>query len=63
MPQHSDIVLKNTDGSSNKVELTLWKDSPSVPGGYKLDSLAFLPPRQPTDDANYQQVDLSLIHI
>ena len=57
MPQHSDIVLQNTDGSSNKVELTLWKDSPSVPGGYKLDSLAFLPPRQPTDDANYQQVD------
>lgn len=57
MPQHSDIILQNTDGSSNKVELTLWKDSPSVPGGYKLDSLAFLPPRQPTDDANYQQVD------
>ena len=57
MPQHTDVVLQNTDGSSNKVELTLWKDSPSVPGGYKLDSLAFLPPRQPTDDANYQQVD------
>jgi hypothetical protein len=44
MPQHSDIVLQNTDGSSNKVELTLWKDSPSVPGGYKLDSLAFTTP-------------------
>ena len=57
MPQHTDVKLQNTDGSSNPVELTLWKDSPSLPGGYSLGNKAFLPPRQPTDDANYQQVD------
>ena len=57
MPQNSDVVLQHTDESSNIVDLTLWKDSPSLPGGYQLSSLPFLPPRQPTDDANYQQVD------
>ena len=57
MPQHTDIKLEHTDGSSNPVELTLWKDSPNLPGGYSLGNKAFLPPRQPTDDANYQQVD------
>ena len=57
MPQNSDVVLQHTDESSNVVDLTLWKDSPSLPGGYQLSSLPFLPPRQPTDDANYQQVD------
>ena len=59
MPQNSDVVLQHTDESSNVVDLTLWKDSPSLPGGYQLSSLPFLPPRQPTDDANYQQVDPS----
>jgi len=57
MPQNADVVLQHTDGSSNTVDLTLWKDSPSLAGGYQLSSLPFLPPRQPTDDANYQQVD------
>ena len=57
MPQQSDIILTNTDGTSNKVELTLWKDSPSVPQGYSSSIVPFLPARQPTDDANYQQVD------
>ena len=57
MPQHTDVKLQHTDGSSNPVELTLWKDSPNLPNGYSLGSKPFLPPRQPTDDANYQQVD------
>jgi hypothetical protein len=57
MPQHSDVVLSNTDGSSNKVELTLWKDSTTLPQGYSTAVIPFLPGRQPTDDANYQQVD------
>lgn len=57
MPQHSDVVLSNTDGSSNKVELTLWKDSTALPQGYSTAVIPFLPGRQPTDDANYQQVD------
>ena len=56
MPQHTDVKLQHTDGSSNPVELTLWKDSPNLPNGYSLGSKPFLPPRQPTDDANYQQV-------
>ena len=60
MAQQSDVVLQNTDGSSNTVELTLWKDSPSMPGGYQTGTTPFLPPRQPTDDANYQQIDPQL---
>ena len=60
MAQHSDIVLQHTDGSSNTVELTLWKDSPTLTGGYQTGTLPFLPPRQPTDDANYQQIDPQL---
>ena len=30
MAQQSDIVIQNTDGASNKVELTLYKDSPDL---------------------------------
>lgn len=57
MPQHADVILTNTDGSSNKVELSLWKDSTAIPQGYSSSVVPFLPARQPTDDANYQQVD------
>jgi len=57
MPQQADVILTNTDGTSNKVELTLWKDSTSVSQGYSSAIIPFLPARQPTDDANYQQVD------
>ncbi len=60
MAQHTDIVIQHTDGSSNTVELTLWKDSPTLTGGYQTGTLPFLPPRQPTDDANYQQIDPQL---
>ena len=60
MAQQSDIVIQNTDGSSNKVELTLYKDSPDLTGGYQTGTTPFLPPRQPTDDANYQQIDPQL---
>ena len=60
MAQHSDIVIQHTDGSSNVVELSLWKDSPELVGGYQTGTLPFLPPRQPTDDANYQQIDPQL---
>ena len=60
MAQQSDVVIQNTDGSTNVVELSLWKDSPNLPGGYQTGTTAFLPPRQPTDDANYQQIDPQL---
>ena len=43
MPQHTDVKLQHTDGSSNPVELTLWKDSPNLPNGYSLGSKPFLP--------------------
>ena len=60
MAQQSDVVIQNTDGSTNVVELSLWKDSPTLPGGYQTGTTPFLPPRQPTDDSNYQQIDPSL---
>ena len=52
MAQQSDVVIQNTDGSTNVVELSLWKDSPTLPGGYQTGTTPFLPPRQPTDDSN-----------
>jgi hypothetical protein len=49
------VVLSHADGSSNVVNLTLWKDSPDLPGGWQSDFVSPATPRQAQDDANYQQ--------
>ena len=54
-PQNSDIVISKTDGSSNKIGLTLYKDNSSVPGGWRTEHISPAPPRQASDSANYQQ--------
>ena len=54
-PYSSDIVLSNTDGSTNKIGLKLYPDTGNVPGGWKVEHLSPAPPRIGTDSANYQQ--------
>jgi hypothetical protein len=54
-PQNSDIVISKSDGSTNKIGLTLYKDNNSVPGGWKTEHVSPAPPRQVSDSANYQQ--------
>jgi len=54
-PQNSDIVISKTDGSTNKIGLTLYKDNSSVPGGWRTEHISPAPPRQASDSANYQQ--------
>ena len=54
-PQNSDIVISKTDGSTNKIGLTLYKDNSSVPGGWRTEHISPAPPRQVSDSANYQQ--------
>ena len=51
----SDIVLSKTDGSSSVVGIKLFKNSPNVSGGYRIEHVSPAPPRQATDSANYQQ--------
>ena len=54
-PQNADIVISKSDGSTNKVGHTLYKDNSSVPGGWKTEHVSPAPPRQVSDSANYQQ--------
>ena len=53
--RNCDIVLSDIDGSTNAVEVNLWKDNPSLPGGFQTEYLSPAPPRQAGDSANYQQ--------
>jgi len=52
---NADIVLSKTDGSSNKIGLTLYRNADSLPGGWQIDHVSPAPPRTVTDSANYQQ--------
>ena len=53
--RNCDIVLSDIDGSTNAVEVNLWKDNPNLPGGFQTEYLSPAPPRQAGDSANYQQ--------
>ena len=50
-----DITLSNTDGSTNLVGINLWRDNPSLPGGWAVEHVSPDAPVFRTDEANYQR--------
>ena len=59
-----DITLSNTDGSTNLVGINLWRDNPSLPGGWAVEHVSPDAPVFRTDEANYQRQspDLGSVH-
>lgn len=53
----ADVVLMNTDGTSNIIPIKLNVDSEKVSGGYKSVLRPFVPPSQPQGQSSYAQVD------
>jgi len=51
--KNADITVANSDGSTNKVRLSLWRDAPNRPGGWEEEIISPTPPPQPQGDVNY----------
>ena len=54
--KNADIVLSNSDGSTNQVSLTLWRDDPSRPGGWEDGHVPTTPVPQAQGDSNYSSI-------
>jgi hypothetical protein len=54
--KNADIVVSNSDGSTNQVALTLWRDDPSRPGGWEDGAVPTTPVPQAQGDTNYSSI-------
>tara|TARA_R110000796_G_scaffold56742_5_gene131370 strand:+ start:1302 stop:3788 length:2487 start_codon:yes stop_codon:yes gene_type:complete len=54
--KNADIVVSNSDGSTNQVALTLWRDDPSRPGGWEDGAVPTTPVPQAQGDSNYSSM-------
>ena len=54
--KNADIVLSNSDGSTNQVSLTLWRDDPARPGGWEDGAVPTTPVPQAQGESNYSSI-------